>query len=138
MLYIKVDSLSLLLFTAREDWIPELSLNLRCVSKRFILDDDDELIFINSDGKQISIQNETDIYIENNLDVSKIFKDALLASLYAQTEFLKKEIEEKNIAIRTLLLKHTRMYSETSTSSSSDYCVISEYNGEIKCRRRCT
>ena len=26
--------------------------------------------------------------------------------------------------------QHTRIYSETSTLSSSDYCVTSEYNGE--------
>ena len=56
--------------------------------------DDDEIIFINSDN-QISIQNETEIKFENNLDVSNNFKDALLASLYAQTEFFKTKSKNK-------------------------------------------
>ena len=33
------------------------------------------------------------------------YKDSLLASLYSQVEFLRGEIEEKNLLIRTLILR---------------------------------
>ena len=57
------------------------------------------------DETKIDITNETD----EALDASN-FKDALLASLYTQVEFIKqvikekdKEIDESNLHIRTLL-----------------------------------
>lgn len=95
----------------------------------------EDLIFIGVNNKSISITNDTEIHIEiqeADIDVTGNFKDALMASLYSQVEFLKNEIEEKNLVIRILLTenKETRKNSETPTQSSSRFNSTSEYNGD--------
>ena len=57
-------------------------------------------------------------------------KDALLALLYTQVNFLKNEIEEKNILIRTLIIKDHEVYDDSDTNSirsTSEYITTSEY-----------
>ena len=74
--------------------------------------------------KMADIQLEQKLEFNSNSD----YKDALLASLYSQVEFLKQELEEKNLLIRTLIIKESEVYkyyaesttdSETNSSSSS-------------------
>ena len=80
--------------------------------------DDYSITYIDANGKYIKIDNDTEINIVNesidtcNTEINKEgnkaidtndFKDALLASLYSQVEFLKNELHERNIHIRTLL-----------------------------------
>ena len=91
-----------------------------------------ELRFVDSGGKQINItsDNDIDIITENTSDSNNSYKDALLASLYSQVEFLRNEIEEKNLLIRTLIIKSDiyncvnwsaeNTTSDTSNSSSTD------------------
>ena len=47
----------------------------------------------------------------NQLNVNRDYKDALLASLYSQCKFLKKELKEKKLLIRTLLIKEPDVYN---------------------------
>ena len=42
---------------------------------------------------------------EREVDANRNFKDALLASLYAQVEFLKTKLEENKLLFRTLIIK---------------------------------
>ena len=44
-------------------------------------------------------------------EINTDFKDALLASLYSQVEFLRGELEEKNLLIRTLIIKESEVYN---------------------------
>ena len=53
------------------------------------------LFFIDVNGKNINITNDTELdVINSNIDMSD-FKDSLLASLYSQIEFLRHELEDK-------------------------------------------
>ena len=92
-----------------------------------------ELCFVVSGGKQINITSDDDIDIitENAFNSNNSYIDALLASLYSQVEFLRNEIEGKNLLIRTLIIKESDVYncvnwsaqnttSDTSNSSSTD------------------
>ena len=55
--------------------------------------------------------------VMGQVETSRNFKDALLASLYSQVEFLRNEIEEKNLLIRTLIIKdHELNYNEAHNS----------------------
>ena len=56
----------------------------------------DDIIYVSMAGKEIDTKQNIDIYPDNNLN-------ALVASLYSSVDFLKKEIDEKNIFIRKLL-----------------------------------
>ena len=66
-------------------------------------EDSDDIIFLDSNNKHIVIDSDTEIDIENCEDNNSSpidtndFKDALLASLYAQVEFLKNQLEEKGL-----------------------------------------
>ena len=51
------------------------------------------------DDKEIVSKHGVDININEN------YKDALLASLYSQIEFLRKELEEKNFLKRPLIIR---------------------------------
>ena len=60
------------------------------------------------------------------------YKDTLLASLYSQVELLRDELEEKNLLIRTLIIKDVQNYSVnlsdtrlSSSSSSSSSSLLS-------------
>ena len=79
-------------------------------------EDSDDIIFLDSNNKHIVIDSDTEIDIvtseDNNsspLDTND-FKDALLASLYAQVEVLKNQLEEKDLLIRTLIMKDNDVY----------------------------
>ena len=44
------------------------------------------------------------------------FKDALLASLYGQVEFLRSQLEEKDLLIRTLIIRDNESYTRGNPS----------------------
>ena len=83
-----------------------------CVNNRsnYATSANDDINYINSSGKSIVINSETELDIEiesentNPVD-STDFKDALLASLYSQVEFLRNELSEKNLLIRALVIR---------------------------------
>ncbi len=100
----------------------------------------DDIIFIDTSNKNIKINSDTEIDIVNAVkedNDSKLidttdFKDALLASLYAQVEFLRNQIEEKDLLIRTLIINENDVYignreqSHTSTNglpTENDVCL---------------
>ena len=57
------------------------------------------------------------------------YKEALLASLYSQVEFLRNELEEKNLLLRTLIIRNVQNYSvnlsDTRLSSSPSSSLLS-------------
>ena len=61
---------------------------------------DPRCLYINY-GDDILFKNDNN---KSFIDVNDSYKDNLLASLYSQIEFLRKELQEKNIVIRTLLI----------------------------------
>ena len=66
--------------------------------------------------KHLNIDDVIDMYIDMSpVDIN--FKDALLTSLYSQIEFLKTELEEKKLFIRTLLLRENEVYKYSPTRS---------------------
>ena len=70
-----------------------------------VYDVENKSTFVDTSGKRIMINIDDEIKLENlpDYNTSENFKDAQLASLYAQVEFLKSEMAEKNLVIRTLL-----------------------------------
>ena len=56
-----------------------------------------------------------DVHNKPNINVNDDFKDSLLASLYSQCEFLRKELEEKNVIIRALLTLNEENDGEENT-----------------------
>ena len=80
---------------------------------------------INSKDKSVTITNETVL----DIDVLNNYKDALLASLYSQMEFLKNEIEEKNLLIRKLIIndQHSSAHSKNDIPEKD---TTSEYDGD--------
>ena len=100
--------------------------------------EEDDIAFIDSYGKKRVMNNLTELNFNiektNNTDTKDInekrvnidqndMKDSLLASLYSQVEFLRSEIEEKNLFIRTLLIRESdyenRIYSD---AVRNEYC----------------
>ena len=64
------------------------------------------ITFVDKSGKEIKINNNTDIAIERTSDINMDdYKDSLLAALYSQVEFLRNELNEKNLLIRTLIIR---------------------------------
>ena len=62
-----------------------------------------------SDGaeeKMVDIQVEEKLEFNSNAN----YKDAILASLYSQVDFLKHELEERILLIRTLIIKQSEVY----------------------------
>ena len=100
------------------------------------LPDENDLITIDCGVKaNITSSTEIDIVCQNDFNVQESFKDALLASLYSQIIFLKNEIEEKNILIRTLISKDYTVHDNIDTSSirsDADYVTRSEYGIDNK------
>ena len=104
---------------------------------------DDNIIFIDSSNKKIQITSETELDIVNTYSTAnnsidsndneikslidtENFKDALLASLYSQVEFLGTQIEEKDLLIRTLIIKESDIYNyESSRNIEADNSVTS-------------
>lgn len=90
----------------------------------------DDIIFVDAQKKHICINKDTDLridienpiphnefYSDNSFDRNN-FKDALLANLYSQVEFLKQQIGEKDLLIRTLIIKESDVYNQGSYVSS--------------------
>ena len=79
-------------------------------------EDEENLVYIDLAGQKIN--TSSDIPIDNEIISCE---DSLLANLYSTVEFLKKQIEEKDFLIRTLLLKdgesYSVMYPEVSRSN---------------------
>ena len=98
---------------------------------------------INTSASDVNVINQrkniSELHIESPIDTND-FKDALLASLYSQVEFLKSQIEEKDLLIRSLLIKEADVYaypevlSRNSSNQHSDenidalYEVVSDNN----------
>ena len=113
---------------------------------------DQNLIFIDSNAKDTYFNENTEFSTTNDLSKTIInqqqddkydaidYKDALLNSLYSQVEFLRNELSEKNILIKSLLLKESvfnrnhNFYGDLCGSennddvtSSSDSMAFSEH-----------
>ena len=72
------------------------------------------ITFMDKSGKEIKINNDTEIILEKTIDVND-YKDSLLASLYSQVEFLRNELNEKNLLIRTLIIRDREInYNDTN------------------------
>ena len=107
-------------------------------------DGEDDITFIDARNKKMIINSDTDLEIfntptkkQNNsipMD-SPDFKDALLAILYSQVEFLKNQIEEKDLLIRALFIKENDIYNyDTGLSNDSgeiSYCEEPLKDSEI-------
>ena len=70
--------------------------------------------------KQVKINKDENIQIEHTpiFNSTESYKDALLASLYSQVEFLRNELEEKNLLIRTLIIKESDVYNYDANNSA--------------------
>ena len=81
-------------------------------------DNRDGITFIDSGGNRIEINSDTDFDIihENDkiIDTVNSYKDSLLASLYSQVDFLRNQIEEKDLQIRSLLVNDYDMHKSRS------------------------
>ena len=70
---------------------------------------------------------------------NSIFKDALLPSLYAQVDFLKHEHTEKNLVLKTLVIKKSEVntcYAENTNNSKKNPVLeiiisVNDANSEI-------
>ena len=82
---------------------------------------DDVLNFIDTISDEIKEREKTPIIKGRLPEINCMIndKDALLASLYSQVTFLKNEIEEKNLFIRTLMLRENDVYNFGNTRSVS-------------------
>ena len=94
---------------------------------------DDELIFVDASNKKYKINKDTELEIlnitqsttnENNIASTGLpinienFKEALLCSLYSQVEFLKSQLEEKDLLIRTLIIRDKDIEYASETSAN--------------------
>ena len=81
----------------------------------------DESICINANGKKTT----------PHLDVNANFKNALMASVYSQVVFLKNELEEKNLLIRTLIIQESQAYDATTINNSVEINNDSSFTSNI-------
>ena len=114
-----------------------------CVNndENYAIDDEDGIItYIDSSGKYININKETelDIEIKNDKPINTDdFKDALLACLYSRIEDLKDELAEKNFIIRTLLTKncerehHNSVPLPTNISQQEESIETQQANSKV-------
>ena len=108
-----------------------------------------QLFFLNSSGKEFPITTDSDLEIVNiqaeksieSSDVNNVhsdtkpvdtndFKDALLASLYSQVEFLRDQLHEKDLLIRTLIIKESEAQAIGSSHPKFIPSVYSESHSE--------
>ena len=93
---------------------------------------DEDLIRIDKQGKNIIISSDTELEVDTKcICNTNDYKDALLASLYSQVEFLKNELDDKDLLIRTLIIKESDVYTyskEASLSEGSSICVSSNHS----------
>ena len=57
--------------------------------------------------------------IDCTLNTQDNYKDALLAALYSQVEFLRNELNEKNLLIRTLIIRESDVYNYPTNTSQN-------------------
>ena len=89
--------------------------NLSRKSKNGTIDSseaNDDLFIIDASGKEVKVTEEIKINVEPKLDFCMDnYKNALLASLYSQLDFLKNELDEKKLVVRTLIIKEADVYN---------------------------
>ena len=92
--------------------------------------DDESKICVSANGKNLSLMEDSilDLEMIQSLNVNENFKDAMLASLYAQVDFLKNELEEKNLLIRTLIIQESQVYDIEIENSVQNKKEISNTN----------
>ena len=96
------------------------------------------VINVNSNSMSVDTSNDNDsdseIIEQNNVFekthvAATSFKHALLGSLYAQVEFLKTGLEEKNLLIRTLIIKDSEvLYNDYNSSNSGSSSEVAKIN----------
>ena len=90
---------------------------------------DGEIFKIDANGTEVKLTEEINIEVEPKpVNCMQHYKDALLASLYSQLEFLKNELEGKNLLIRTLIIKEADAYNYNEGPYS-----VSEMDSNSKC-----
>ena len=107
----------------------------------------DEITYVDAYNNRYGISSDTEIEVvksqeklNNNtksdaapINVEDNYKDALLASLYTQVEFLKSQLIEKDILIKTLLIKeHDYYYTQNLGLNHSGENVNNRYDKEEK------
>ena len=104
---------------------------------------DNRIAFIDAFHKRYEISSDTEIDIvnpcnNNNIDVpdnvpisKDNYKDALLVSLYTQVEYLKTQISEKDLLIRTLLIKEQEYYTYNMNKEGEIIIERNEENCEL-------
>ena len=114
-----------------------------CKNKDNYITADDDIIFIDSRDKRIQITSETELDVINihstannsmntndnalkSLIDTENFKDVLLAPLYSQVEFLRTQVVEKDLLIRSLMIKKSDIFNyESSRNVEVKNSVIS-------------
>ena len=80
-----------------------------CQQNKQNLINGDAITYITASGKEYEIGSDNEVEIVHDSDEKLIdtndFKDALLASRYVQVEFLRNQLEEKDLLIRTLIIR---------------------------------
>ena len=82
-----------------------------------------------------SMSNENNVSLTApSFNNNENFKNALLASLYSQVDFLRKELEEKNLIILTLIIKESQSNCgiKSNKSGSGDSSLESDTNYETR------
>ena len=92
-----------------------------------------KVTFIDSSGKHISLNESTDLPLISNLCTNESYKDALLASLYSQVEFLRNELNEKHLLIRSLIIRESEndINNSNSNKCSDRYKTIDVYHDDV-------
>ena len=92
--------------------------------------DPDIITYIDSNGKHININNDTELNIET-IDDKPTDTDALLTSLYCRVDDLNNELTEKNALIRSLIYNCEMVYCETDSEQETITSEPNEYSHNI-------
>ena len=114
--------------------------------ENYMNDSTSDNIFVDTTGKQVKISNDEELGIREPtpLNCNDDYKDALLASLYSQVEFLRNELVEQTFLIRTLTIKdanHTYTNHDkndesiNTTIENADVRIDSSGNSDIAVER---
>ena len=73
--------------------------------------DDESKMRVSTNGKHLYLTEDSILHLLKlyHLDVNENFKDVLLASLYAQVDFLKNELKEMNLLIRRSTISKSKI-----------------------------
>ena len=98
--------------------------NILIYFNSFYVEQNQELIYVSLLDKNTSIQDEIDILKEDPSSLTvNAFKDQMVSTvvkLYEIIDFLKKELEEKNLLLRTLLLREANGISDLVDESLAE------------------